>query len=345
MTTPRPETPFRDQVAVCIPTYNQAEFLIQAVRSVLAQDHPVHELIISDDASTDDTAAVCARLAAEIPSLRYHRQERNLGIGHNTDFVLRQAVSAYVLRLDSDDRLLPTYLSRLMAVMERAPEAAYAHGDVWEIDEAGRRGRLRTLFRQPGFQPGREALRAALRGYRVAANILLFRRAALVQVGYMTGRGDFAEDYHLTVALARAGYGNVYEAEPLSEYRVWLDQRGVRAARKEQELQGLIRVFEEQIEPGFREAGWPLAPVARARRAYALNHVVALENDRHTPEEKGRLESLLLRLGDSVRLRLVIRLIRARLGFVWRGWLAFVDGLRNFGKKCLRPAPRTPVLF
>jgi len=296
----------------------------------------VDEIIVSDDASTDDSPALCERLAREIPVLRYHRQKRNLGIEENVDFVLRQATSMYVVRLDSDDQLLPGYVGRLVEAMRNAPRAAYAHGDVWEIDDKGRRVRLRTLHRASGFQTARDALFTSLRGYRVAANILLFRHSALAQVDYTKGRGDFAEDYHLSVALARAGYGNVYVPELLAEYRTWVDLRGVRTQRKEQELQGLIRVFDEQVEPGFREAGMSYEPIQKARQKYALRYVTALDDGHHAFEEKARLESLLIKLGDSCSLRLLIRLSHWRLGFLWRGWWRLVDGARGVVKRCLR---------
>ncbi len=334
--TPSLEIFSRETVAVCIPTYNQARYLAQAIASILSQDYPVAEIIVSDDASTDETPSICERFAREIPFFRYHRQARNLGIEGNPDFVLRQAKSVYVVRLDSDDRLLPGYLGRLVTVMREAPEAAYAHGDVWEVDGEGSRVRLRTLHRAPGLQPAHDALGASLRGYRVAANILLFRQAALAKVDYLKDRGDFAEDYHLSVALARAGYGNVYVAEPLAEYRVWQDREGVRARRKERELRGLIRVFDEQIGPGFCEAGMPLAPVRRARRAFALRHVVALDAANLTVQEKGRLEAYLIELGDSPPLRLLIRLSQWRLGFLWRGCRHAVDFFRGMVKKILR---------
>lgn len=332
----RQEINQKETVAVVIATYNQASYLAQAIQSVVAQDHPVDEIIVSDDASTDETQAICEQLTREIPSLRYHRQARNIGIGGNVDFVLRQANSTYVLRLDSDDRLLPNCVSRLVDAMREAPAAAYGHGEVWEIDRGGNRNRLRTLYREPGFQTARDALIASAWGYRVAGNIVLFRREALVKVDYMKGRGDFAEDYHLAVALARAGYGNVYVAEPLAEYRVWLDGQGVRAGRKEQELRGLIRVFNEQIEPGFGEEGIALCRVQRARRSFALRHVTALENASNTRQERERLESCLIEMGDSLRLRMFIQLIEWRLGFLVRGIWALIDFSRSVAKKSLR---------
>jgi len=334
--TPSQETSSRETVAVCIPTYNQAPYLAQAIASVLAQGHPVDEIIVSDDASTDETPAICEQFSRDIPFFRYYRQPHNLGMGANVEFVLRQATSTYVARLDSDDRFLPDFLGHLIAAIREAPQAGYAHGNVWELDGQGNRVRLRTLYRPPGFQAAHEALIASLPGYRVTANIVLFRGDALMKVDIMKGEGSFAGDYHLSVALARAGYGNVYVPEPLAEYRVWSDQQGVRARRKEQELRGLIRVFDEQLEPGFREAGMPLAPVRQARRSFALRHVVALDDANLSVEEKKRLESCLLELGDSPLLRLLMRLSRWRLGFLLRGYWKTVGFSRGVVKKILR---------
>ena len=79
------------------------------------------------------------------------------------DFALRLATSTYVVRLDSDDRILPGYVRLLAAAMQKAPEAAYAHWDVWELDRDGHRGGLRTLYRPSGYQGPRDALVASLR--------------------------------------------------------------------------------------------------------------------------------------------------------------------------------------
>jgi Glycosyl transferase family 2 len=331
-------------VSVCIPTYNQAPFLALAVQSVLAQDYPVREIIVADDASPDGTAAICEQFAQEHPTVfRYFKQPQNLGIEGNTDFVLRQATSTYIVRLDSDDRLLPTYVNRLVAAMQANPTAGYAHASIWEIDETGARTRLRALHRTTGFQSARDAVIASVSGYRVAANILCFRRDVLAQLDYTKGRGNFAEDYNLSVAIARAGYGNVYVAEPLAEYRVWTDKKGVRARRKEQELVGLCRVFDEQIQPAFAELALDPAPLAKARRGLALGHVVALDNPGYTSEDKSRLETHLIALGDSPTLRFLIHLSHWHLGFLWRTYGSLNEFARDKAKKLLRslsPKPR-----
>lgn len=165
-------------VAVCIPTFNQARYVEGSVRSALAQKWPHVEVWVSDDASTDRTPEILAG----IEDRRVHviRQTRNLGIAGNTSLVLSQPSTPYVVRLDSDDLLHPNYLSTLIPFMEQHPTAGYGHTAVAEINEHGEFQVVRGLRRRTGFKDSRAALRDALTGYRTAANILTFRKAALV---------------------------------------------------------------------------------------------------------------------------------------------------------------------
>ncbi len=316
----------RETVAVCIPTYKQAPFLQLALQSVLDQDYPVSEIWVADDASPDNTAEICAEFAEKYPQFHAHRHPQNLGIAGNTDFVLRQARATYVVRLDSDDRLLPGYVGKLVAALQSQPRAGYAHANVWEIDQHGNRRRLRSLHQPGGFEAPRDAVARSIRGYRVAANILMFRRSVLQKVGYTRGRGNFAEDYHLAVAIARAGHGNMFVPEPLSEYRVWSDTQGVRG------------VFEEQIQPGYAELGLDPAPIRRARRRSALAHVSALDVPGYTAEEKAGLETHLIGLGDSPLLRVLIQLNHWNLGFLWRAYGSAMDSTKRLAKAVLRPS-------
>lgn len=93
-------------VAVCIPTYNQAHFLEEAVSSAFAQDYtgPL-EVWVSDDGSSDQTRPVLRGLRERFPDLRLILQEVNLGIAGNSSAVLRAPDAELVVRLDSDDLL------------------------------------------------------------------------------------------------------------------------------------------------------------------------------------------------------------------------------------------------
>ncbi|RYE14874.1 MAG: glycosyltransferase, partial [Rickettsiales bacterium] len=211
------------KVSVCIPTYNQSQYLTQAIRSAYDQSLKPLEIIVSDDCSTDDTSEVLTSLSKEIPSLKIILQPVNLGIAKNTDSCLRLAKGDFVIRLDSDDSLSSSYIEKLSNLLLKYPQAGYAHAAVQEIDQHGNFLQKRQLARKSGYQDSIVALKSAVKGYRVSANIIMFRKEALEQVDYITNRPNYVEDYHLSASLASAGFGNVYSNETLAFYRVWID--------------------------------------------------------------------------------------------------------------------------
>lgn len=122
-------------VTVMIPTYGQAAVLGRAVRSALDQDLESLEVIVADDASPDDTAAVVAGF--DDPRLRYHRNERNLGrVGNYRHTLESLARGKYVLNLDGDDWLVdPTYLRRASALLEEEKDVVLVWANAWRYRE------------------------------------------------------------------------------------------------------------------------------------------------------------------------------------------------------------------
>lgn len=110
-------------ISVIIPCYNQVHFLVEAIESVLAQTYPHYEIIVVDDGSTHDVAAV----AAHYPEVCYIRQEnqgtavaRNTGIGASK--------GSYLVFLDADDRLLPHAFETGLSCLKEHPECAFVFG-------------------------------------------------------------------------------------------------------------------------------------------------------------------------------------------------------------------------
>ncbi|MFP4255193.1 MAG: glycosyltransferase family 2 protein, partial [Halothece sp.] len=300
-------------VAICIPTYNQAKYLYKSVTSACQQTYPNVEVWISDDASTDETSAVVSQLRDKFPQIHYYRQPKNLGIAANNTWLLRQPTTKYIVRLDSDDILKPNYVETLVALMEKYPEAGYAHAAVEEIDEYGNQQGVRRLARQEEFWNGDQELKAAVSGFRMAANLCLFRATALHQLNIYRDRPEFVEDYDLIVRMADAGYGNIYCNEILGAYRVWTDPKAVRPRRKALELRGLIRIYEESLLPAFQRRNWNFKPIQQQRRRLALIHAPYCFRPLFTSAERRELVELLKALGDSPALR--VRLFALHCGF------------------------------
>ena len=306
------ETP---TVAVCIGTYNAAEYLEGSITSALAQTYPIIGIWVSDDASSDDTDVLMRHLCAKYPEIRYHRQEKNLGPGGNLSWVLAQPEAEYIVRLDSDDRLEPEYTAKLVAAMERHPMAGFAHCDVWEINDRGERTRHRRLTRTLEFEDGDAMLRSNASGYRVAANCILYRKEAIRAVDYYRANEGWrtCEDWDMCLRMAADGWGNVYVPETLTNYRVWDDPGGARVRRKISEATTNNLIFRNTLMPAYRKRGWSVRPLEQTMQRRAAAFCDALSWPIFSTEEQAEYIRLLRELGDGPRLRVALLLWRLGL--------------------------------
>lgn len=332
----------RPDVAICIPTYNQARFVVRAVESALRQEEfPTAEVWVSDDCSTDETPVVMAELCKREPRVRYHRHEKNLGIAENASWVLQQPNAPIVVRLDSDDMLLPRYLATLMERLLAHPQAGYAHSAVDVVDADGATLTTARLFRPREYVGADAALRESLRGYKTVANILMFRAEALRRADFYRGRPNFAEDYDLSIRLADLGYGNVYVDQVLAQYRVWSDTRGLRNHRKAEHLRGLIAIFNHSLVEAYQRRNWSLGEVLKARRAMALRFAPSIFVPWIDATERETLVPLLFRLDDGLSVRLRVRLLRMGLSPLFTAVARADELLRRTVKNTLaRVRPR-----
>ncbi len=131
------------KVSVVIPAYNVAAFIEDAVNSVLRQTFEDFELIIVDDGSTDDTAAICK--ACSDPRVRLVAQaNRGLAGARNTG--IRAAKGEFVAFLDADDLWHPTKLAKHVAYLEQNPDIGVSYSASQFMDDAGQ---LMSLYQTP----------------------------------------------------------------------------------------------------------------------------------------------------------------------------------------------------
>jgi glycosyltransferase involved in cell wall biosynthesis len=125
------------RISVLIPTFNRARYLPQALDSALRQDHANLEVVLLDNASTDDTAAVAARYSRD-PRFRSVRNETNIGmVGNWRRGLDEHATGEWFLLLSDDDYLVDDrYLSKAMRIASLDPNVVmvYANGYILEED-------------------------------------------------------------------------------------------------------------------------------------------------------------------------------------------------------------------
>lgn len=124
-------------VSIGMPVYNGERFIGQALESLLSQDYENFELIISDNASTDNTPAICKDYMAEDRRIRCYKNEQNLGIVKNFNRVFNLSNGKYFMWAGDHDMWHPTFISKLVSTLEEDPQVVLAYPRTILIDVDG----------------------------------------------------------------------------------------------------------------------------------------------------------------------------------------------------------------
>jgi len=201
-----------------MPAWNGEAFIAETLDSLAAQTYPNLGILISDDASTDGTRAICETFARAHANVRLIRQARNLGWIDNVNVLLHAADADYVFFAFHDDPLEPSYVARLVAALDRNPRAVLAFADVYL------RGRVATYTALDGVADRWERARQIARrvGWWWIPNRGVFRRDAGLKAGGMQRHvaGEFSADWPWLLRLGLQGEF-VRVSEPLV-HKVWL---------------------------------------------------------------------------------------------------------------------------
>jgi glycosyltransferase involved in cell wall biosynthesis len=121
------------RVSIGLPVYNGENYLAKTIASILAQTYRDFELVISDNASTDGTQAICEEFARKDPRVRYCRNDVNLGAGPNFDRCFHLARGEFFKWAAHDDLLAPEFLAKTVAALEANPDAILCSTAIHEI--------------------------------------------------------------------------------------------------------------------------------------------------------------------------------------------------------------------
>lgn len=106
------------KVSVLIPAYNYAQYLPEAIDSVLAQTYVDFELIVVDNCSTDNTEEIVNKYAKNDARVKFVQNQENIGMYRNYNQALLYASGEYIKFLNADDKLAPTLLEKFVSILE-----------------------------------------------------------------------------------------------------------------------------------------------------------------------------------------------------------------------------------
>jgi glycosyltransferase involved in cell wall biosynthesis len=237
------------RVSIIVPAYNAAEFLPEALDSILRQTYPHWEVVVVDDGSTDDTAAI---VEGFIPIFRgrlgyLYQDNRGAAAARNT--AIRACRGELIALLDADDVWLEKRLERCVGLLDMDPEVGLVHGQVMRVDREGK-----LLGEPPNPQAkylsGRIARHIYARRAHILAPTVLFRRRCLDVAGFFDESFQATEDRDLWYRIARS-FPVAYLSEVLAYYRV---SPGSLSREWERSRASQLQFFEKHRSAGLASA-------------------------------------------------------------------------------------------
>lgn len=214
-------------VSILTPVYNRADFLPNAIESVLAQDMGDYELIISDNLSTDGSVEIAERYAQQDKRIKFFRNEEHCSGVENFNLCFHRSdpQSTYIALLASDDWWMPSFLSRMVAIGKQYPDLSFVHADMYRTDETGQvLNRYIDLY--PTITPPEgphQAVRELFAGNYINIMAALINRRERDRLYPSKELFDLSlkltPDYELWLQLMIRGARAYYCAEPLAYYR------------------------------------------------------------------------------------------------------------------------------
>jgi hypothetical protein len=186
-------------VSICIPTCNRAGMVGNAIRSALAQTYPAIEVLVVDNASTDETGGVVSSFTD--PRLRYIVNEENLGLFGNFNRCIALAKGDIVHILHSDDTVPPGFTQTCVDLLLAHPEVAMTftparimgEGIPWATPQAGHR-----IYHPP------EGFRAILRDRGlIACPSVMVRKEVFAEIGPFSTEYPYSSDLYQWLRIAR----------------------------------------------------------------------------------------------------------------------------------------------
>jgi len=228
-------------VTIVTPSFNQAHFLEETIRSVLAQDYPNLEYIIVDGCSSDGSQEIIERYADE---LAWWVSEPDQGQTDAINKGFGRAEGDILAWLNSDDTYQPHAVSEAVAYLQAHSEAGMVYGDANLIDASDQ-----IIGKFPARQTDYQRLR---RGYvHIPQQAAFFRASLWRQVGPLDPSFYFAMDFDLWVRLAKLA--------PLHYYpRVWANFRLHQSGKS---LISDDRCWPEMLRVHYREGGSWFSPI------------------------------------------------------------------------------------
>lgn len=245
-------------LSVCMPNFDHAPYLEDALDALFAQSYSPFEVIVLDDASTDDSLEILNDYARRHPTLRVERNPVNLGVVATATKLFEMATGDYVYGTAADDRILPGMFERSMTLLADHPGAGMCSGLSRIID---RDGNDCGLFPSPvvstvptyiSRERARNLLPRGTNGWYVMGNTAIYRRSAVFAAGGMRPDLEYFSDGFMSRVIALR-HGACFIPQPLSAVRLLTTSYSAVLSRDVERRRRVIKRAADLMATTYRE--------------------------------------------------------------------------------------------
>lgn len=194
------------RIGIGIPCYNYGHLLVETIEGVLNQSFSDFEIVIADNCSTDDTAEIACRYAAQDSRIRYVCNDSNLGYIGNVNRLLEELTAPLITILAADDCYLETsFLDEAVHQFDQSPDLAMFHTAYMNVDDTGKHLSVMRWNDQPVSGSGYDEIERILGGRIPWLSSMVTTRAAISVAGGMSTEFGPHGDYGWCLNLALQG--------------------------------------------------------------------------------------------------------------------------------------------
>lgn len=224
----------KNTLSILIPNYNHAQYLTEALDAILAQSYTPLEIIITDDASTDNSFEILQAYARKYSLIRLLRNKYNLGAINTNSQQVELARGDYFYSASADDKVLPGFFEKSMKLLSQYPQAGLCSARTLCIDAQGRnKGVLHmpVVLRKGSFiSPDKALSMLHKHGSWMQGNTVILKKRALIDSGgYIPELYSFCDGFVYQVIAVK--YGVCFIPEPLTAWRQLKDSYSATIAK------------------------------------------------------------------------------------------------------------------
>jgi len=301
------------RLSVVVPNYNHAAYLPHCLDALLQQSAQPFEVIVIDDASTDNSREVLEQYTSRHSILRVHRNEKNQGVVYGLNRGLELAQGDYVCFPAADDEVRPGFFEKSLRLLAQHPQAALCCTTCeWRYVDSGLTWHMGTgMAHKPCYLSPDDLVRVGRRGKLfIGTSSAIMRKQPLIEAGGFISELRWHCDW-FAVTVPAFRYGICFVPEPLSMFNIYSQSYYSSGRKRDEHRQVLLKLVELLDSPACADVR------SRIRESGALSLFATpmLRILLSRPEYRSFINATLLRLSFRRNAELVGKTILPR-------WLA-----------------------